>query len=109
MDGRKCRNGPHQPLCLWLLLLLLVLLAVQTAEGVRLRCLEAQELIGHLQTFSCHSAGNDFSKLPSIFTNDATLAEAAVRMRRVGAMDGLMHPQPLLKARTLSGVGGSVC
>lgn len=45
---------------------------------MRLRCLEAQELICHLQTFSCHSAGSDFSKLPSIFTNDATLAEAAV-------------------------------
>lgn len=52
--------------------------ALQTAEAVRLRCLEAQELICHLQTFSCHSAGSDFSKLPSIFTNDATLAEAAV-------------------------------
>jgi hypothetical protein len=51
---------------------------LQTAEAVRLRCLEAQELIGHLQTFSCHSAGSDFSKLPPIFTNDATLAEAAV-------------------------------
>lgn len=52
--------------------------ALQTAEAVRLRCLEAQELICHLQTFSCHSAGSDFSKLPGIFTNDATLAEAAV-------------------------------
>jgi hypothetical protein len=51
---------------------------LQTAEGLRLRCLEAQELISHLQAFSCHSAGEDFSKLPPIFTNDATLAEAAV-------------------------------
>lgn len=51
---------------------------LQTAEGLRLRCLEAQELISHLQAFSCHSAGEDFSKLPAIFTNDATLAEAAV-------------------------------
>lgn len=51
---------------------------LQTAEAVRVRCLEAQELVGHLQTFSCHSAGSDFSKLPAIFTNDATLAEAAV-------------------------------
>jgi hypothetical protein len=59
--------------------------AVQTAEAVRLRCLEAQELICHLQTFSCHSAGSDFSKLPGIFTNDATLAEAAVS---VTAMQG---------------------
>lgn len=50
----------------------------QTAEATRLRCLEAQELIHHLQTFSCHSAGGDFSKLPPIFTNDATLGEAAV-------------------------------
>lgn len=53
-------------------------LLLQTAEGLRLRCLEAQELISHLQAFSCHSAGEDFSKLPAIFTNDATLAEAAV-------------------------------
>jgi hypothetical protein len=52
--------------------------SLQTAEGLRLRCLEAQELISHLQAFSCHSAGEDFSKLPPIFTNDATLAEAAV-------------------------------
>jgi hypothetical protein len=51
---------------------------LQTAEGLRVRCLEAQELISHLQAFSCHSAGEDFSKLPPIFTNDATLAEAAV-------------------------------
>lgn len=50
----------------------------QTAEAVRLRCLEAQELVAHLQAFSCHSGGNDFRQLPSLFTNDATLAEAAV-------------------------------
>lgn len=56
---------------------------LQTAEAVRLRCLEAQELICHLQTFSCHSAGSDFSKLPGIFTNDATLAEAAAVTRRL--------------------------
>lgn len=52
----------------------------QTAEGVRVRCLEAQELVAHLHAFSCHSAGADFSKLPALFTNDATLAEAAVRV-----------------------------
>lgn len=62
---------------------------LQTAEAVRLRCLEAQELIGHLQTFSCHSAGSDFSKLPPIFTNDATLAEAAVSV-------ALMHGHHLV-------------
>ena len=73
---------------------------LQTAEAVRLRCLEAQELIGHLQTFSCHSAGSDFSKLPPIFTNDATLAEAAVSV-------ALMHGPP--PSAALRPLGVDVC
>eukprot|EP00878_Enallax_costatus_P010221 GHUV01010669.1.p1 GENE.GHUV01010669.1~~GHUV01010669.1.p1 ORF type:complete len:200 (+),score=45.51 GHUV01010669.1:647-1246(+) len=51
---------------------------LQTAETLRVRCLEAQELIAHLQAFSCHTAADDFSRLPPLFTNDATLMEAAV-------------------------------
>lgn len=56
-----------------------VMFFMQTADGLRSRCLEAQELIAHLQAFSCHTAGeDDFSKLPALFTNEATLMEAAV-------------------------------
>lgn len=59
---------------------------MQTAEAVRLRCLEAQELVCHLQAFSCHGGGTDFRQLPSLFTNDATLAEAAVSLICSGVM-----------------------
>eukprot|EP00879_Flechtneria_rotunda_P021220 GHRR01022353.1.p1 GENE.GHRR01022353.1~~GHRR01022353.1.p1 ORF type:complete len:769 (+),score=323.78 GHRR01022353.1:155-2461(+) len=56
---------------------------LQTAEALRLKCLEAQELVSHLQAFSCHTAGADFSRLPGIFTNDATLPEAAAVSHRL--------------------------
>ncbi|WIA33366.1 hypothetical protein OEZ86_006503 [Tetradesmus obliquus] len=77
---------------------------LQTAEGLRLRCLEAQELISHLQAFSCHSAGEDFSKLPAIFTNDATLAEAAAVSRRLVQLAGeVAAAQQRSKAASSSG------
>ncbi|KAF8067429.1 SEC10a [Scenedesmus sp. PABB004] len=62
---------------------------LQTAEGLRVRCLEAQELIAHLQAFSCHAAPDgDWGKLPPLFTNDATFAEAAAVSRRLALLAG---------------------
>ena len=50
----------------------------QTSEAMRVRCLEAQELLGYLQAFSCLPGPGDLERLPRIFTDDATMAEAAV-------------------------------
>eukprot|EP00775_Hariotina_reticulata_P013513 gene13513-13638_t len=61
---------------------------LQSAESLRMRCLEAQELVSHLQAFSCHTGGEDFSQLPPIFTNQATMAEAAAVSRRLLLLAG---------------------
>jgi len=51
---------------------------VQTAEAMRVRCLEALEIMTYLQAFSCLASGADLGKLPKLFTDDATMPEAAV-------------------------------
>jgi hypothetical protein len=54
----------------------------QTAEAMRVRCLEALELLGYLQAFSCLPGESELGRLPRLFTDDATMAEAAVRACR---------------------------
>jgi hypothetical protein len=51
---------------------------LQTAEAMRVRCLEALELMSYLQAFSVLPSDADFGPLPRLFTDDATMAEAAV-------------------------------
>lgn len=44
-----------------------------------MRCLEGMELLSHLQAFSVLPSEGELSRLPRLFTDDATMAEAAVR------------------------------
>lgn len=51
---------------------------LQTSDAMRVRCLEALELITYLQAFSCLPSATDLGQLPRLFTDDSTMAEAAV-------------------------------
>ncbi|KAI8464865.1 MAG: exocyst complex component Sec10-domain-containing protein [Monoraphidium minutum] len=61
---------------------------LQTAEAMRVRCLEAQELIGYLQAFSTLPGADGLGRLPRIFTDDGTMAEAAAVSRRLSLLAG---------------------
>ncbi|GBF98327.1 hypothetical protein Rsub_10990, partial [Raphidocelis subcapitata] len=61
---------------------------LQTAEAMRVRCLEGVELLTHLQAFSVLPGEGDLSRLPRLFTDDATMAEAAAVSRRLLALTG---------------------
>jgi hypothetical protein len=54
---------------------------------MRVRCLEAHELLAHLQAFSCLPGEAELERLPRLFTEDATMAEAAVGGGRSGEQE----------------------
>eukprot|EP00877_Chromochloris_zofingiensis_P003097 jgi/Chrzof1/12789/Cz07g07190.t1 len=82
---------------------------LQTAESMRVRSLEALELITYLQSFST-LINDDYAALPQLFTDERTLAEAAAVSRRLATLaaevqsakqrtklvtrEGLDQPQP---------------
>lgn len=59
------------------------------ADGARARCLEAQELLAYLQAFSCLASEADFdARLPALFSDPQTMAEAAAVSRRLLQLAG---------------------
>lgn len=61
---------------------------LQHADTLRLRALQAMELIGYIHNFSMLPNTTDFSALPDVFTRDEQLARAALLTRQMLALTG---------------------